>query len=74
MHPRYIFVVTCHTLLHGGLGHQPLLCEELDLLVFLWFSLAYPLFFLGFLNGKLTPYGLLLLDLAKGVGTTITSL
>ena len=29
MHPRYIFAVTCHIVLHGGLGHQPFPSEEL---------------------------------------------
>ena len=32
MHLRYIFAVTCHILLHGGLGHQPLASEELGLI------------------------------------------
>ena len=33
MNPRYIFAVSCHNLLHGGLGHRPLPYEELVLLV-----------------------------------------
>ena len=35
MGSRYIFAVPCQTLKHGGLGHRPLLCEELVLFGFL---------------------------------------
>ena len=41
MNSRYIFAVPYHTLLHGGLGHQPLLCEELVLIGFYWISFEF---------------------------------
>ena len=46
MNPRYIFAVSHHTLIHGGLGHRPLLYEEL---VLIWDFIAY-LLFLPFSN------------------------
>ena len=32
----YLRGVTPHILIHGGLGHRPPLCEELDLIWFIW--------------------------------------
>ena len=40
MDPRYIFAVSHHILIHGGLGHRPLPCEELVSFGFYWFSSA----------------------------------
>ena len=39
MNPRYIFAVSRHSLIHGGLGHQPLPSEEF-LLCFIIISLG----------------------------------
>ena len=36
MNPRYIFAVSCHTLIHGGLGHLSPCKEELILVGFIW--------------------------------------
>ena len=42
----YLCGVTPHTLIHGGLGHRPLLCEELILFGLSLDFIAYPLFFM----------------------------
>ena len=41
----YLSGVTPHTLIHGGLGHRHLLCEDLILLE-LYGLFAYPLVFM----------------------------
>ena len=53
MNPRYIFAVSCQNTHTSGLGHHPLLYEELVLIGFhLEFKLAYPV-----LMGNLHKFG-----------------
>ena len=53
MNPRYIFAVSHHKLIHGGLGHRPLLCEELVLLGLNCKSFGFFVLYAGFMENIL---------------------
>ena len=64
MNPRYIFAVSHHKLIHGGLGHRTLLFEELVLLGLNCKSFGFFGLYVGFMENIL-KLGISLFDSCK---------